>query len=82
MLKERCKVTNFLGADLDYLDCPVCGEVCISIPPCREAHTGCQVEVFEDMDYWWCEDRRGVCGCGAKLRVMVDDIVARLIEEE
>ena len=66
---------------LRYLTCPACGEPCTNIPSCQEAHAECQAEVADDLDHSWCEDRRGVCGCGARLHVDVDD-GAWLVEED
>jgi hypothetical protein len=65
-----------------YLNCPACGEPCTNIPSCQEAHAECQAEVADDLDHSWCEDRRGVCGCGARLHVDVDDGRAWLDEDE
>lgn len=65
-----------------YLDCPVCGQPCTEIPSCQEAHAECQAEVDEELEYSWCEDRRGVCGCGVQLYVDVDRGRAWLVEKD
>ena len=65
-----------------YLDCPACGEPCIAIPSCQKAHRDCMAECPRYLDHTWCEDRTGVCQCGAKLHVDVDDEHAHLEEDE
>ena len=63
------------------LDCPACGEPCAEIPPCEGGgHLGCQAE--SPVTPSWCEERAGVCACGARLHVVVDDGRAWLEEEE
>lgn len=67
-----------------FLDCPACGEPCTEIPPCDVAHRDCVAEAPSDLDYMWCEDRRGVCQCGAAVHVGVDDSLghAYLVEDD
>lgn len=65
-----------------YLNCPACGEPCTEIPSCQSAHLDCTAEVDRHLTHSWCEDRRGVCGCGARLYVDVDDGRAWLVEGE
>jgi hypothetical protein len=64
------------------LDCPNCGEPCAEIPSCQEAHAECVADTDRNKHPVWCEDRTGICGCGAKLHVGVDDDRAYLVEDE
>lgn len=66
---------------VQYLTCPACNEACTTIPSCRVAHLACVAEA-PDIDDTWCEDRSGVCSCGANLYVRVDDDRAYLEEVE
>lgn len=49
---------------------------------CQEAHEDCLADSAEKFTHSWCEDRRGVCGCGVRLHVDVDDGRAWLVEDE
>jgi hypothetical protein len=66
----------------EFLDCPACGDECEQIPCCEEAHPECNADLPDGLTRSWCEDRRGVCSCGARLYVSVDDGWASLEEEE
>lgn len=65
---------------MNFLDCPDCGEPCETIPPCNGGHPECQAEVPRScLHRFWCDDRAGVCQCGARLYVEVDDDRAYLV---
>ncbi len=66
-----------------YLDCPSCGEPCAEIPCCQEISSACGTqECEESAGPTWCNGRRGVCACGARLFVDADGENAWLEEEE
>lgn len=66
----------------DRLRCPVCNEPCTTIPPCQQAHDECEAEWHDETEPSWCEDRCGICQCGALLTVYCDDDYASLRERE
>ena len=68
--------------DTRYLDCPVCDNPCTAIPSCQEMHSDCMADVLDRLRYSWCEDRAGICTCGAVLHISVDDDRASLVEDE
>ena len=39
-------------------------------------------DVLDRLRYSWCEDRAGICTCGAVLHISVDDDRASLVEDE
>lgn len=64
----------------ERLACPDCGEDVASIAPCQVAHDCCDPE--NGAEPLWCEDREGVCACGASLRVLVQEPFASLVLKE
>lgn len=70
------------GVWLTHLDCPACGNPCVEIPSCETAHRGCMAQSLCDAEHTWCEDRTGVCSCGAVLHVETDGERAWLEESE
>lgn len=76
------RVGEGMTDDREFLDCPACGEPCTAIQSCQVAHFHCSATHPRYLDHTWREDRTGVCACGAKLHVDVDDDRAHLEEDD